>query len=827
MSLGELGLLSDTEYAELNDRVDRFHDARRADPAVALDSFLPPPGGRLRAFVLVELIKTDMELRVRAGTPVRVESYLARFRTEFPEGRTPVSLIAEEYRLRHRHGDRPGLGEYRERFAEQFEAFVAAVDADPFPSRPEPSRDVSVGFESMPEPPTPADDGAAPTRLTGADPPKAPKLPPKPTKGPPKVPTKSPSIPGVKSGSPSGVLRDVLPAGLGYKLIRRIGKGAYGEVFEAEAPGGVKVAIKRIIRSMDHPASKGEIESLEAIKSLSHPFLLKTSAFWEFEDRLIIVMELADESLYDRIDAHKKAGQPGVPPEELIPIFEQAAAALDYLHRMNVSHRDVKPPNILLQRGYAKVADFGLARNHEHTLTNVGTEIGTPVFMAPEVWNHKVSLHSDQYSLAATYVAARIGRPPFSARLIHELAAAHVSGKPELDPLPAAEQKVVLKALAKLPDQRYPSCEAFAKALRKAVLDPPEPKDKRPWNPLAIAGALMLMLGLGIGIASQFWPRPDPPPPGPGTGGGGAGGGGGTQPKVLPCPQGWTPVSAAGIVTVDGREYHKRLTRTVAGEELVALLIPRTRPNDPPSFYMLENKITNKVFAAEWDRAILNPTSPVHTFLQDNPELRDRLCPGQWRNGVPDTKGNRVSIDKQRPGTDYSQYDTPALGVTVPEAMLIAQELGGLLPIRTQWTKAVGIHDGKSLPTGPPIEVPSDKSELDDRLKYLRDTLRGRNLALGLQNGPLPVSRRTADFSFFDVHQLLSNGQEWTGDNPYGERRLNLFELPTTDYHAFLVGQAYEKTEIPTVFGLLNQKRSQPWTKWNEYAGFRIVLEMP
>ena len=72
MSLGELGLLSDAEYAELNDRVDRFHDARRADPAVALDSFLPPPGGRLRAFVLVELSRFAHPERKDSHHPVRI-----------------------------------------------------------------------------------------------------------------------------------------------------------------------------------------------------------------------------------------------------------------------------------------------------------------------------------------------------------------------------------------------------------------------------------------------------------------------------------------------------------------------------------------------------------------------------------------------------------------------------------------------------------------------------------------------------------------------------------------------------------------------------------
>src|SRR5207249_2787194 len=97
----------------------------------------------------------------------------------------------------------------------------------------------------------------------------------------------------------------------------------------------------------------------------------------------------------------------------------------------------------------------------------------------------KVSLHSDQYSLAATYVSARLGRYLFNTRNRREMEDHHLRTTPNLDPLPEAEQRVLLRALAKKAEDRYPSCAAFARALRKAVLEPPAPS-QWPWRRLFV-----------------------------------------------------------------------------------------------------------------------------------------------------------------------------------------------------------------------------------------------------------------------------------------------------------------------------------------------------
>src|SRR5262249_27613420 len=144
-----------------------------------------------------------------------------------------------------------------------------------------------------------------------------------------------------------------------------IGKGGFGEVWEGEALGGIRVAVKIISRSLDDKDAQREVESLNLYKNLHHPFLIDVQACWQEQGRLFIVMSLADKSLRDRLKECRKQGRDGVSAEELVRYFEQAAAALDYLHSEKVLHRDIKSDNILLLKGYVKVADFGLAHLHE------------------------------------------------------------------------------------------------------------------------------------------------------------------------------------------------------------------------------------------------------------------------------------------------------------------------------------------------------------------------------------------------------------------------------------------------------------------------------
>ena len=259
-----------------------------------------------------------------------------------------------------------------------------------------------------------------------------------------------------------------------YRLIECIGEGSFGEVWKAKK-GDSEVALKILKGSMNSDDAKREAKSLEALKDLSHPFLLRTNTSWSDGDRLIIEMEIADGgSLKDRLKVCQNAGWKGIPVGELLKYFAEIAEALDYLHGQRPHcylHRDIKPANILLVSGCAKLADFGLLRRVTSDRMGTQTQGGTTVFMAPEsIRSNDFSIHTDLFSLAVTYAELRQGRLPFSGVTEYQIGHSILNGVPELDSdFYPDEVKVLLKALDKDPARRHASCMEFVLELRQGV----------------------------------------------------------------------------------------------------------------------------------------------------------------------------------------------------------------------------------------------------------------------------------------------------------------------------------------------------------------------
>ncbi len=266
-------------------------------------------------------------------------------------------------------------------------------------------------------------------------------------------------------GSPSGA--QPIP---GYRLIEPLGRGGFGEVWKCEAPGGLFKAVKFVPNQEDQtgPANQ-EQEALQRIKTIRHPFILSLERVEVVENVLVIIMELADKSLNTVLGDYQSKNLPGIPREELLGYLLEAAEALDWMNfGHGLQHLDIKPHNLFLISNHLKIADFGLVdRLSDTEKSNPTLRQGgiTPLYAAPELLSGTVSRKCDQYSLAIVYQQLLTGQLPFWSRNMYHLMMLHMTGQPNLEPLPAEDRPVVARALSKRGEDRYPSCLDFLQAL--------------------------------------------------------------------------------------------------------------------------------------------------------------------------------------------------------------------------------------------------------------------------------------------------------------------------------------------------------------------------
>lgn len=271
----------------------------------------------------------------------------------------------------------------------------------------------------------------------------------------------------------------------GYKLIERLGSGGFGEVWKAEAPGGLFKAIKFVQRDsqFDDSAAIGgnetdrsradqEWKSLIRVKSVRHPFILLLDRFENIENYLVIVMELADRTLADRFKECRSQGRPGIPRDELLNYLAEAAEVLDLMNsQYQLQHLDIKPQNLFLVHNHIKVADFGLVKDTTGGVKLMTITGGvTPVYAAPETFDGKFSRQCDQYSLAIVYQEMLTGVRPFSGTSMKQLILQHLQNAHDLTPLPIHDRPVIARALSKNPEDRFATCVDLIEHLRRATV---------------------------------------------------------------------------------------------------------------------------------------------------------------------------------------------------------------------------------------------------------------------------------------------------------------------------------------------------------------------
>ncbi|MBN1814302.1 MAG: SUMF1/EgtB/PvdO family nonheme iron enzyme [Anaerolineae bacterium] len=265
-----------------------------------------------------------------------------------------------------------------------------------------------------------------------------------------------------------------------YKIVEKIGQGGMAEVYK-----GYHLALKRYVaikllgRTLrDDPVFTNRFQrEAQASASLRHANIIRIFDYGAFEGGHYIVMEYIEGTdLRAEMDRRKREYR-GFTPGEVLHILSQVAEALDYAHQQGVIHRDVKPANILLSsEGQVVLSDFGLAmlRNRVSQVT-MGHSFGTPEYIAPEqaIDSRAAVPQSDIYALGAILYEIVAGRPPFYAESPLSLALMHVNEDPTpprqyAPSLPETVEAVILRALAKDPEERFPTARAMVDALRRA-----------------------------------------------------------------------------------------------------------------------------------------------------------------------------------------------------------------------------------------------------------------------------------------------------------------------------------------------------------------------
>jgi serine/threonine protein kinase len=260
----------------------------------------------------------------------------------------------------------------------------------------------------------------------------------------------------------------------GYRLIEPLGSGGFGEAWKCEAPGGLYKAIKFVFGNLnsldvDGARAEQELNALNRVKEVRHPFVLSMDRIEVVGGELVIVMELADKSLHDAYEEALSAGLVGIPRDNLLRYIRDAAEALDHMNEKHgLQHLDIKPRNLFLVSDRVKVADFGLVKHLACSSASgiIGTV--TPLYAPPETFTGAITDRSDQYSLAIVYEELLTGHRPFNGRNPRQLANQHMNEPPDLRALPEAERPVLARALEKDPARRFPSCLAFVRALYAA-----------------------------------------------------------------------------------------------------------------------------------------------------------------------------------------------------------------------------------------------------------------------------------------------------------------------------------------------------------------------
>ena len=315
-----------------------------------------------------------------------------------------------------------------------------------------------------------------------------------------------------------------LPSLPGYEIVRELGRGAMGVVYQARQLGFKRlVALKMMLSGIYGGDDERERFSTEAqaVARLQHPNIVQVYEVGEHDGKPFFSMEFCPGGALD-----KKLSEAPLSPAEAARLVETLAGAVQLAHSRNIVHRDLKPANILLTAdGAPKITDFGLAKalDADGAQTTTGAIMGTPRYMAPEQASgktHSVGPAADVYALGVILYECLTGRPPFQGDSVLETLEQVRTREPaSLRQLrrgtPRDLETICLKCLRKEPERRYASAEALAEDLRRWREGKPiaaravgSVERSVKWvrrHAVASALAAAVLLGTVLGVAGVVW----------------------------------------------------------------------------------------------------------------------------------------------------------------------------------------------------------------------------------------------------------------------------------------------------------------------------------
>src|SRR5574341_1435025 len=276
-----------------------------------------------------------------------------------------------------------------------------------------------------------------------------------------------------------------------YRIEHELGQGGMGLVFLAEdLKHGRRVALKVLRPEIAQSVGSGRfLREIRITAQLNHPNILTLIDSGQAGGFTYYVLPFVEgESLRDRLNREQQ-----LPLDDALRITREVADALSYAHSRGVVHRDIKPENILFEAGHAVVADFGIAKAISeacgHRLPESGLAVGTPAYMSPEQASGTSPLdsRSDIYSLACVLYEMLAGAPPYAGpsaqAIIARKALEPVPGiRVVRDTVPVGVERAVMRALEKVPADRFATAQQFAEALSA-----PSAAAAEPAHPLVFA----------------------------------------------------------------------------------------------------------------------------------------------------------------------------------------------------------------------------------------------------------------------------------------------------------------------------------------------------